>query len=163
MSTFGIISLVIIIILLAILIALYFMGKKAQAKKEEQDKLLAQSAQSVNLLIIDKGRMKLKDSGLPQVVINQANGFMKRTKVPIVKAKVGNRVTTFIADEKIFDAIPTKKEVKASVSGLYITNVRGLRGPIEQPKKKGFRAKLLEKYNKASDEVSSNKKKTKNK
>ncbi len=34
---------------------------------------------------------------------------------------------TLIADEQIYDEIPVKKEVKATVSGLYITGVRGLR------------------------------------
>lgn len=43
-----------------------------------------------------------------------------------------------------------KKEVKATVSGLYITAVKGMRGPIEAPakKKKGFMAKLKEKAGK---------------
>ena len=44
---------------------------------------------------------------------------------------------TFICESSIFDTIPTKKEVKAVVSGLYITSVKGLRGGIEQaPEKK---------------------------
>ena len=43
---------------------------------------------------------------------------------------------TLIADEQIYDDIPVKKEVKATVSGLYITGVRGLRGPLEKPVKK---------------------------
>ena len=41
-----------------------------------------------------------------------------------------------VADEKIFDLIPLKKEVKATISGIYITDVRGVRGPLEQPKQK---------------------------
>ena len=46
---------------------------------------------------------------------------------------------TLMCDEQIFPLIPVKKEVKAVVSGIYITNVRGLRGPLETPqKKKGF-------------------------
>ena len=59
----------------------------------------------------------------------------------------------------IFEEIPVKKEVKATVSGLYITSVRGMRGPIEKPaqKKKGFRAKIQEKYDKASQELKNEK------
>ena len=30
-----------------------------------------------------------------------------------------------------FDYIPVKKEVKATVSGIYITKVTGVRGPLE--------------------------------
>jgi hypothetical protein len=106
------------------------------------------------MLIIDKKRLRLKDSGLPQQVIEQTPKLMRRSKLPIVKAKVGARVTTLIADEAVFDDIPLKKEVKATVSGLYITGIRGLRGPLEKPaKKKGFRAKMRDKYNSLSNEL----------
>lgn len=66
---------------------------------------------------------------------------------------------TLIADEKIFDEIPVKKEVRATVSGLYITGVKGLRGPLEKPqvKKKSFRAKLQAKYEQASQELKAEK------
>ena len=129
MKPIGIVLLVIAIILVAAMIVLYFLGKKAQKKKEEQDE-----------------QMKAAQ------VMEQANKLMQRAKLPIVKAKVGPRVMTLIADEQIYDDIPVKKEVKATVSGLYITGVRGLRGPLEKPvkKKKGFRAKLQEKYNEAN-------------
>ena len=157
----GRVLLIIAIILLVVMVVLYFLGKKAQKKKEEQDAQVAAAAQSVSMLIIDKKRMRLKDAGLPQQVLAQTNKLMQRSKLPIVKAKVGSRVMTFIADEKIFDEIPVKKEVKATVSGLYITGVRGLRGPLEKPpvKKKGFRARLQAKYEKASAQLKEEKKK----
>lgn len=159
MKTVGIVLLVIAIILVAAMIVLYFLGRKAQKKKEEQDEQMRAAAQTVTMLIIDKKRMKMKDAGLPAQVLEQANKFMQRTKLPIVKAKVGPRVMTLIADEQIYDEIPVKKEVKATVSGLYITGVRGLRGPLEKPqvKKKSFRAKLQEKYNEASAQLNESK------
>jgi hypothetical protein len=91
--------------------------------------------------------------------------MMRRTKLPIVKAKVGPKVMTLIADEQIFEDIPLKKEVKATVSGLYITAVRGMRGPIEKApaKKKGFRAKLQAKYNEANAMLNDDKSKSKKK
>ena len=136
MKPIGIVLLVIAIILVAAMIVLYFLGKKAQKKKEEQDEQMKAAAQTVTMLIIDKKRMKMKDAGLPSQVMEQANKLMQRAKLPIVKAKVGPRVMTLIADEQIYDEIPVKKEVKATVSGLYITGVRGLRGPLEKPVKK---------------------------
>ena len=140
------------------MVALYFFGKKAQKKKDEQDEQLAAAAQSVTMLIIDKKRLRIKDSGLPQQVIDQTPKYLRRSKLPIVKAKVGPRIMTLIADEQIFNEIPLKKEVKATVSGLYITQVRGLRGPLEKPQgKKSFRAKLQEKYNKANAELKAEK------
>ena len=46
---------------------------------------------------------------------------------------------TLVSDAAIFDTIPVKKEVKAVISGIYIMEVKGVRGPLETPQKKqGF-------------------------
>lgn len=124
MSTLTIVLLVILIILIGALIALYFFGKKAQKKQEEQQAQIEAAKQTVSMLIIDKKRLPLKESGLPQMVIDQAPKLMRRSKLPIVKAKVGPKISVLIADEKVFDLIPVKKEVKAEVSGLYIVGVK---------------------------------------
>lgn len=154
MSTVTIVLLIILAILIIGLVVLYFLGKKAQKKKEEQDAQLAASAQTVPMLIIDKKRMRLKESGLPQAVIDQTPKLMRRTKLPVVKAKVGPKVMSLIADESVFDLIPVKKEVKATVSGIYITKVTGVRGPLEKPQgKKSFRARLKEKAVMANAEL----------
>lgn len=146
--------LIITLVLVIGAIALYFLGKKAQAKKEAQDEQMAAVAQTVSMLIIDKKRLKIKESGLPQQVIDQTPKIMRMSKLPIVKAKVGPKIMTLIADEQIFNDIPVKKEVKATVSGLYITAIRGLRGPLEKPTtKRGFRAKLRDKYEKLNAEA----------
>ena len=154
MSTVTIVLLVILAVLVVGLIVLYFLGKKAQKKRDEQEAQLAANAQTVSMLIIDKKRLRLKDSGLPQVVIDQTPKMMRRTKLPIVKAKVGPKVMSLIADESVFDYIPVKKEVKATVSGIYITKVTGVRGPLEKPEgKKSWRTKLKEKANRANKEL----------
>jgi hypothetical protein len=159
MRPWTIVLLVILVILIAATVALYFLGKKAQKKKEEQDEQLAASAQTINILVIDKKRMKLIDSGLPQAVIDQTPKMMRRSKMPIVKAKVGPRVMSLIADDAVFDMIPVKKEVKATVSGIYITKVAGVRGPLEKPQgKKSWRTRLKEKAAKASSELENQKK-----
>ena len=74
---------------------------------------------------------------------------MRRSKLPIVKAKVGPKINILIADEKVFDLIPVKKEIKAEVSGLYIVGVKGIRGSLEAPqkKKKGFLARSVNDQN----------------
>ena len=128
--------LIILVILIAVLVALYFLGKRAQKKQDENQAQIEAAKQTVNMLIIDKKRLRIKESGLPQMVIDQTPKLMRRTKLPIVKAKIGPRIMTMVADEKIFDLIPLKKEVKATISGIYITDVRGVRGPLEQPKPK---------------------------
>ena len=98
------------------------------------------------MLVIDKKRMPLKESGLPQMVIEQTPKLMRRSKLPIVKAKVGPQIVTLVCDQKIFDLVPVKKEVKATVSGIYILDVKGLHGklPAAPVKKKGFFKRALE-------------------
>ena len=140
MSPATITLLVILAVLVISIIALYFLGKKAQKKQAEQQEMLEANKQTVSMLIIDKKRMRIKDSGLPQMVIDQTPKLMRRSKLPIVKAKVGPQIMSLISDEKIFDSIPVKKEVKAVVSGIYILGVKGLHGRVEAApaKKKGF-------------------------
>ena len=131
--------LIILIVLVVVLAVLYFLGKRAQKKQEAQQEQIEAAKQSVSMLVIDKKRLPIKQSGLPQMVIDQTPKLMRRSKLPIVKAKIGPRIVTLVADEQVFEIIPVKKEVKAEVSGIYITGVRGLRGALEAPqKKKGF-------------------------
>lgn len=144
MSTVTTVLLVILVILVIALIALYFWGKKAQKKQNEQQAQIEATKQTVSMLVIDKKRMRLKESGLPQMVIDQTPKMLRRSKLPIVKAKVGPKISILIADEKVFELIPVKKEIKAEVSGLYIVGVKGIRGSLEAPapKKKGFFARF---------------------
>ena len=140
---------VLIIILVVLVVALgvlYYFGRKAQKKQAEQMEQMESVKQTVSMLIIDKKMLRLKDSGLPQMVIDQTPKLMRRSKLPIVKAKVGPRIMTLVADAKVYDVIPVKKEVKATVSGIYITAVKGVGGSLETPpKKKGFWARLRNK------------------
>ncbi len=151
---------VLIIILVILVIALgvmYYFGRKAQKKQAAQMEQMEAVKQTVSMLVIDKKMLRLKDSGLPQMVIDQTPKLMRRSKLPIVKAKVGPRIMTLVADAKVYDVIPVKKEVKATVSGIYITDVRGVRGPLEQPvKKKGFFAKLRNKAQDTLDKEAAN-------
>lgn len=148
MSTLSIVLLVIVIVLAIALVVLYFLGKRAQKKQEEQQEQINAAKQTVNMLIIDKKRMKLKEAGLPQMVIDQTPKIMRGSKLPIVKAKVGPQIMSLVCDEKIFDSVPVKKEVKAVVSGIYITEVKGLHGKAvvnQNAKKKSKFKQLLEK------------------
>ena len=140
MSTGTIILLGVLAVLLIAVVVLYFLGRKAQKKQAEQQEQMEAMKQTVTMLIIDKKRMKIKDSGLPQAVIAQTPKLLRRSKLPIVKAKVGPQIMSLVSDEKIFDIIPVKKEVKATVSGIYITSVKGLHGkPLAVPQKKKSR------------------------
>ena len=153
---------IVLAVLVVALVVLYFVGRRLQKKQAAQQEQIDAAKQTVSMLVIDKKKMPLKDAGLPQIVLEQTPKMMRRSKLPIVKAKVGPKIMSFIADERVFDLIPVKKEVKAEISGIYITGVKGIRGSLETPKKKeGFfkrmRKKALDVTTEASREANAKK------
>ena len=93
--------LVIIVILAILLVVLYILGSRMQKRQAEQQTMIDASKQTVSILAIDKKKLKIGDSGLPKMVIDQTPWYMKWAKLPIVKAKIGPKVVTMIADEKV--------------------------------------------------------------
>lgn len=139
------IVLIVLAVLVVAFIALLIYGNHLRKKSEEQQAQIEAAKQVMSMLIIDKKRMKIKDANLPKIVLEQTPKYLQGAKLPIVKAKVGPRIMTLIADEKIFNDIPIKAEVKAEVSGIYIVGIKSVRGgmPVkEEPKKKGFFARF---------------------
>ncbi len=154
MTAWQIVLTVILVVAIAAIIVLYFVGRKLQKRQAEQQEQLEAAQQNITLMAIDKKRMRLKDAGLPQMVMDQTNFMTKRAKVPVVKAKIGPRIMTLIADESVFEIIPINKEVKATVSGIYITRVKALRGSLPQPqKKKNWRQRLADRARKTTNEA----------
>ena len=132
----SIVGKLIAVILLAAVIALYIFGRKAEKKQAEQEKTLQENSQIISLFVLDKKKLKLKDAGLPSIVMEQTPKYARRAKLPIVKVKAGPKVMNLIADAKIYESILPKQEIKAKVSGIYITSFKRIRGPIYEPPKK---------------------------
>ena len=145
MEPWVIVLIVIFAILLIGIVVLTIMGKKMQDKKALADEQMRANAQTVSMLIIDKKMMRLQDAKLPDIVMQQTPKRYQKSKMPIVKAKVGPNVMNLICDVALFDDIPVKKEVKALVSGLYIVEIKSIRGgKVEktEPQKKDWKTKL---------------------
>ena len=140
MSPLTIVLTVILVLVIAACIALYIFGKKAEKKQAAQREQMEAAAQVISMLIIDKKKMKLKEAGLPAAVVENTPKYLRRTKIPVVKAKIGPRIMTLMCENKVFEVLPIKKEIKAVVSGLYITEIKSVRGGSVEPpqKKKGF-------------------------
>ena len=139
--------LIILAVAMALLVVLYFAGKKLQARQTEAEAQMQANKQTVSLLVIDKKRMKIKDAQLPAGVIDQIPKMQRNLKAPLAKVKIGPQILTMFVDEKIFDSLPVKKEVKAEISGMYIISVKGMHGTVikKDEKKKGFFKRALEK------------------
>ena len=122
------IMIIVIVVALALMFVLYKVGDKLQKKQNTQREQMAEAAQPMNMLIIDKKMLPMKDAGLPKMVMEQTPKRYQKAKLPIAKLKVGPQIKNMICDDAIFDELPTRGEVKAMVSGIYIISVKSIRG-----------------------------------
>jgi len=146
--TWWMIMLIIIAVALILMFVLYKVGNKLQQKQMAQKEQMAEAAQPVTMLVIDKKYLPMKDAGLPKIVLEQTPKRYQKAKLPIVKAKVGPQIMNFICDDAIFEDV-NKGEVKAMVSGIYILSIKSMRKKNAavteeegKKKKKGFAAKM---------------------
>ena len=145
MKTFLIVLGIVLAVLVIAFIVLSIIGRKLQKKQEESQSQMQAASQVTSILVIDKKRLKLKDAGLPKVIVDNTPKYLRRSKVPIVKAKIGPKIMSLMCDEKIFPLLPVKKELKVVLSGIYIMDVKGSRNNLLNAEEKlGFfqRAKL---------------------
>jgi len=96
---------------------------------------MAKSAQTLNCFVIDKKKMRLKNANMPKIVMESADWKTKLIRVPIVKVKVGPKVMTMGCDGDVYKTLLPKQEIKATVSGMYITSAKRIRGPVADAKK----------------------------
>ena len=122
------IMIIVIVVALAIMFVLYRVGDKLQKKQSAQREQMVEAAQPMNMLINDKKMLPKKDAGLPKMVMEQTPKRYQKAKLPIAKVKVGPQIMNMICDDAIFDELPTRGEVKAMVSGIYIISVKSVRG-----------------------------------
>lgn len=135
MSTWVIIMLVVLGVLIIALLALFIFGRRTQKKQEAQEEDMRRQAQPMTFYIIDKKKMRLKDAGLPKVVYDSSPKLARISKVPILKVKVGNKVTNLVCDGEVYKTLLPKQEVKAQVAGIYVVSAKRVRGPVYEDKK----------------------------
>lgn len=136
------------VLIIAFVVFVVIFGRKMQKKQADAEQQMEATKQTVSMLIIDKQKKKMKESGLPESVMSQAPKYARNMKIPVVKAKIGTRVMTLIADQDVYEILPVKKTCTVSVSGLYIKELKGVRGgsvPKLPEKKKSLAQKLREK------------------
>ena len=131
MPTWAMVILIILAVLIGLFIALIIVGRKMQKKQAASQADIEAASQVISMLVIDKKKMRVKDANLPKMVAEQIPKYMRMAKLPLVKAKVGPKVMTLIADVKVFENLPLKTEVKVAVSGMYITEIKYVRGKVE--------------------------------
>ncbi|PHV69872.1 hypothetical protein CS063_13620 [Sporanaerobium hydrogeniformans] len=134
---------IVLAVIAAILVGLYFWGRKLQAKYDSQQELINQNKQAATLFVIDKKKDKVDNLKLPKQVKDSLPKLYRKRKMPVVIAKIGPQIQTLMCDERIYNSIPTKKQIKVELAGILIVNV--LSGKLPEAKKKGIFAKAKDK------------------
>ena len=88
MPVWAIVLLVIIAILVFALVALIIVGNKLRKKQDANQAQIDAAKQVMSMLIIDKKKMKLKEAGLPKIVLDQTPKYLQRSKVPVVRQRL---------------------------------------------------------------------------
>lgn len=160
-----IIILIVVIVVAAVTVTLYILGNNMQKKQMAQKDQISSAAQPVNMFIIDKKIMPMKDAKLPKQVMDQAPKRYQKAKLPFVKVKIGPQVMTLICDEAIYSEVPPHGEIKGMVSGIYLTQVKTLHKGAKKAlvesefdengkkRKKSAREKMIERQAKYQDQL----------
>ena len=143
MSTGWIIFWIVVAVLVVAMVGLYFWGKKLQTKYDEQQQLITQNKQAVSIFVIDKKKDKLDNLKMPKQMKEQLPKIYRKRKMPVVIAKIGPQIHTLMCDEKVYNSIPTKKQIKVELAGILIVKV--LSGKLPEVKKQGMFAKAKDK------------------
>ena len=144
MPVWSIILLIVLVLGIAALVVLLIVGRKRQKKQEEQTEEMARTAQTLNLFIIDMKKMRLKEAGLPKIVMDSAGRMAKIAKMPILKVKAGNQVMSLVCDPEVYNTLLPKQEVKAKVAGVYVLSAKYVRGPKLDSKARAKKQKKVD-------------------
>ena len=140
---FWTIFLIVIVVLAAVLVGLYFWGRKLQTKYDQQQQLIKDNKQSATIFVIDKKKDHVTNLKLPKQMKEQLPWMYKKRKMPVVIAKIGPQIQTLMCDQKVYDSIPIKKQIKVELAGILIVNV--VSGKLPETKKKGLFSKKAKK------------------
>lgn len=126
---------IVLLVVAAILVGLYFLGTKLQDRQYRAEKAMKANEMTLSMLIVDKAKLRPKDSGLQKQVIDAIPAYLRWRKLPVVKARIikmnmagGPQMMSLLCDDKVYKILPTKTEVKVVLSGIYITKLLSAKG-----------------------------------
>ncbi|MDA3845740.1 MAG: hypothetical protein PF505_04220 [Vallitaleaceae bacterium] len=131
------ILIIVVLVVVVVLVGLYFLSKRLQGKVDSQQSMIDQNKMTTTILVIDKKKLKVKDSNLPKIVQDQVPFYLRMRKMPLVKAKIGPKITTLMCDDRVYKQLPIKKNVKVELAGMYIVAIKGakLAVPVKKTRK----------------------------
>lgn len=123
--TFADILLIIVIVAGLILAGLYFLNRWAAKKYSGQQNMIDKTKTVTNIFVLDKKKMRLKNANFPKVIYDGIPKFYRVFKMPMIQAKIGNKIMNLICDKKVFKSISVKKNCKVELAGIYILGFAG--------------------------------------
>lgn len=133
--------LIIIVVILALLIAgMYYLNKRGMKRMIEAQDFIDQNRTTVQIFVIDKKQEKPSPTNMPKVVYEQMPKTAKMRKTNLVRAKVGPQIVTLMCDKPVYNALPTKRNVKVDIAGMYIVSIVGVN--LADKKKKTLSEKI---------------------
>jgi len=132
---------VVAILAVVVVAVFYFINKWAGKKAAAQQDMVAQHKQTVSIYVIDKKKDKITNAGFPKAVADQIPRMAKIMKTPLVKAKIGPQIMTFVCEAAVYDALPLKKTVTVEVAGAYIVGMKGMKTKMEMAELRNSRRK----------------------
>ena len=112
----------------AVIIYYFTKGKRLRQQREDNEQFMQDHKQSINLYVVDKKQLPLSDSGLPKTVLDSLSKRQMKKKMPIVKVKYGPNIMSLVAEKEVFQNIPVKSNVNATISGIYLTDFKPVKG-----------------------------------
>jgi hypothetical protein len=125
------------VVLVVIVAALYFLNRWAGKRMATQNEMVEKHKQTVTIYIIDKKKDKVTNANLPKAMASQIPRMGRMMKMPLVKAKVGKDIMTLMCDNKVFPALPVKKNVTVEMAGIYIVGMKGMKTKSELAASRG--------------------------
>lgn len=117
--------LIIVAVVIIIGVATWFFGrKKIRQQLAEQQQMISQYKQTAPIFVMEKKMAKLSTVKLPKGVYEQMPKVYRWKKMPLIKAKIGTQIMTFVCDKKLYEKIPDKKMIKADIAGIYIVSFK---------------------------------------
>jgi hypothetical protein len=124
-------AIIVSIVLVIIVAVLYFLNRWAGKRMAQQNEMVEKHKQTVTIYVIDKKKDKITNANLPKAMASQVPRMGKMMKMPLVKAKVGKDIMTLMCDNKVFPALPVKKNVTVEMAGIYIVSMKGMKSKSE--------------------------------
>jgi len=125
------------VVLVVIVAALYFLNRWAGKRMATQNEMVEKHKQTVTIYVIDKKKDKVTNANLPKAMASQIPRMGRMMKMPLVKAKVGKDIMTLMCDNKVFPALPVKKNVTVEMAGIYIVGMKGMKTKSELAASRG--------------------------